>query len=68
LHGQSPFDLAFYQAEDQQGQADRSDQGGDAPVVLQIQGDDGQGAFERRVAAFDRFWPLMGSWDYPAEN
>lgn len=48
-------DLAFYQAEDEQGEADHGDQGGDAPVVFQEQRGDGEGALERGVAAFDRF-------------
>jgi hypothetical protein len=33
LFGEAVSDLAFDQAEDEQGQADDGDQGGDAPVV-----------------------------------
>ena len=57
-------DLTFYQAEDEQGQADHGDQGGDAPVVLQEEGGDGEGAFERRVAASDRVLSFAGE-EYP---
>jgi hypothetical protein len=48
-------DLAFDQAEDEQGQADHGDQGGDAAVVLQVDRGDGEGSFRRGVGAFDGF-------------
>src|SRR5258707_15356485 len=57
------LDLAFHQAEDEQGQADDGDQGGDAPVVLAEQGSDGERAFERGVAAFYCFLPLVEDQD-----
>src|ERR1700751_2115381 len=53
VRGQRLADLPLDQAEDQQGQADHGDQGGDAPVELQEDGGDGEGAFELAVAAFD---------------
>jgi hypothetical protein len=63
LFGEAAPDLAFYQAEDEQGQADDGDQGGDAPVVLAEQGGDGEGAFERGVAAFYCFLAFAGDQD-----
>jgi hypothetical protein len=63
LFGEAVPDLAFYQAEDEQGQADDGDQSGDAPVVLAEQGSDGEGAFERGVAAFYCFLPLVEDQD-----
>jgi hypothetical protein len=63
LFGEGLPDLAFYQAEDEQGQADDGDQGGDAPVVLAEQGSHGEGAFERGVAAFYCFLPLVEDQD-----
>jgi hypothetical protein len=58
LVGEALSDLAFYQAEDEQGQADDGDQGGDAPVVLAEQGGDGEGSSEGGVAAFAASWLL----------
>jgi hypothetical protein len=46
-------DLAFDEAEDEQGEADHGDQGGDPAVVLEVDRGDGEGSFERGVAAFD---------------
>ncbi|WP_211593464.1 hypothetical protein [Microbispora sp. H10836] len=63
LFGQCLPDLAFDQTEDEQGQADDGDQGGDAPVVLQVEGRDGQRAFEGGVAAFDRFLSFVEGQD-----
>src|ERR1700735_839986 len=63
LLGEGLPGLAFYQAEDEQGQADDGDQGGDAPVVLQEQGGDGEWSLERRVAAFYRLLPLVEQED-----
>jgi hypothetical protein len=54
LFGEGVPGLAFYQAEDEQGQADDGDQGGDAPVALAEQGGDGEGALEGGVAALLR--------------
>jgi hypothetical protein len=51
---QRPADLAFDQAEQQQGQADHRDQCGDALVVLHEDGGDGQRALEVAVSALDR--------------
>ena len=61
--GEAAPDLAFYQAEDEQGEADDGDQGGDAPVVLAEQGGDGERAFERGVAAFDCFLAFVEDQD-----
>lgn len=63
LFGETVPDLAFYQAEDEQGQADDGDQGGDAPVVLQEQGGDGEGSLEGGVAAFGCFLSLVEDQD-----
>jgi hypothetical protein len=63
LFGEALPDLAFYQAEDEQGEADHGDQGGDAAVVLAEQGGDGEGTLERGVAAFDGFLALVEEQD-----
>src|SRR5271167_3011154 len=60
---QGDADLPFYQAEDQQGQADHGDQGGDAAVGLQEQGSDREGAFELPVAAFNDVLALVAAQD-----
>jgi hypothetical protein len=52
LGGEVGAGLALDEAEDEQGQADDADQGGDAPVVLQVERRDGERAFEVAVAAF----------------
>lgn len=43
LLGEGVSDLAFDEAQDEQGQADDGDQGGDPPVVLEVESSDGQG-------------------------
>ena len=58
--------------EDEQGQADDGDQGGDAPVVLQEDRRDGEGALDVAVAALDGGLILiaaedLGSGDVVAE-
>jgi hypothetical protein len=63
LLGEAAPDLAFYQAEDEQGQADDGDRGGDAPVVLAEQGGDGEGALEGGVAALDCFLAFVEDQD-----
>src|ERR1035438_6943022 len=60
---QGVADLPFYQAEDQQGQADHRDQSGDASVGLEEQGSDREGAFEVAVAAFDDVLALVAAED-----
>ena len=63
LFGEAASDLAFYQAEDEQGEADDGDQGGDAAVVLAEEGGDGERSFERGVAAFDCFLSFVEQED-----
>src|ERR1035437_5666356 len=61
---QGVADLPFYQAEDQQGQADHRDQSGDATVGLQEQGSHREGTFELAVAAFDDVLALVAAEDF----
>src|ERR1700748_51277 len=63
VRGQRLAGLPLDQAEDQQGQADHGDQGGDAPVELQEDGGDGEGAFELAVAAFDDMLAFVAAKD-----
>src|SRR5713226_3462148 len=60
---QGVADLPFYQAEDQQGQADHGDQSGDAAVGLQEQGGHREGAFELAVTAFSDVLALVAAED-----
>ncbi|MFG2887575.1 hypothetical protein ACGFYV_35745 [Streptomyces sp. NPDC048297] len=59
LRPQGPSDLAFDQAEDQQGQADHLDQCGSTPVVLDEDRGDRERPLEVRVAALDRALALV---------
>src|SRR5271166_5882883 len=60
---QGVADLPFYQAEDQQGQADHRDQSGDAAVGLEEQGSHREGAFELAVAAFNDVLAFVAAED-----
>src|SRR5438552_9255059 len=64
LWGDGEADLAFDEAEDEQGQADDGDESGDAPVVLEVHGGDGQRSFEVPVASLDRFLALVAAQDF----
>src|SRR5207244_8786579 len=62
--GDGEADVAFDEAEDEQGQADDGDESGDAPVVLEVHGGDGQRSFEVPVAPLDRFLALVAAQDF----
>ncbi|MER6367087.1 hypothetical protein ABT255_01685 [Streptomyces mirabilis] len=63
IAAQSLADLAFDEAEHQQGQADHGDQGGDAPVVVQEDRGHGGRALEVAVAALDHRPALVAQED-----